>query len=60
MLMEMEPLGEAAGRFFINQLINALDTMHRNNIAHRDLKPENIMLDQLLNLKLIDFGLTNS
>ena len=60
MLMEMDPLGEDAGRFFINQLIKALETMHSCDIAHRDLKPENIMLDQMLNLKLIDFGLTNS
>ena len=56
----MEPLGEDAGRFFIKQLIKALETMHDQDIAHRDLKPENIMLDQMLNLKLIDFGLTNS
>jgi carbon catabolite-derepressing protein kinase len=33
--------------------------MHAKGIAHRDLKPENIMLDSQLNLKLIDFGLTN-
>jgi hypothetical protein len=28
MLMEMEPLGEDAGRFFITQLVKALETMH--------------------------------
>ena len=45
MLMDMQPLGENAGRFFMKQLIKALKDMHAKDIAHRDLKPENIMLD---------------
>jgi carbon catabolite-derepressing protein kinase len=59
MLMDMEPLGENAGRFFMKQIIKAIKDMHKNNICHRDLKPENMMLDQMLNVKIIDFGLTN-
>ena len=45
MLMDMQPLGENAGRFFMKQLIKALKDMHSKGIAHRDLKPENVMLD---------------
>jgi serine/threonine protein kinase len=59
MLMDMEPMGIDAGRFFIKQLIKAVESLHDLNLAHRDLKPENMMLDSLLNIKLIDFGLAN-
>ena len=34
--------------------------MHRLNIVHRDLKPENLLLDHELNIKIVDFGLSNT
>ena len=29
-------------------------------VSHRDLKPENLLLDQYKNIKIIDFGLSNT
>ena len=58
--MDMDPMGVDAGRFFTRQLIKAVESIHGQRLAHRDLKPENIMLDSILNIKLIDFGLTNN
>lgn len=49
-------LGEDVGRFFVHQLLDAVDHMHSLKVAHRDLKLENILIDSNLNLKVADFG----
>ena len=45
-------------RFYISELILALEYLHNNNIIYRDIKPENILLDKTGHIKLIDFGLS--
>jgi carbon catabolite-derepressing protein kinase len=41
------------------QLMSGVDYSHRFKIVHRDLKPENVLLDDELNVKIADFGLSN-
>ena len=45
-------------RFYLSEIIIALDCLHENGIIYRDLKPENLLLDQHGHIKLTDFGLS--
>jgi len=40
-------------------MISALEYCHAHLIIHRDLKPENLLLDENLDIKITDFGLSN-
>lgn len=48
-----------ACRFF-QQIISGVEYIHKLGIVHRDLKPENLLLDSEKNIKIIDFGLSNT
>lgn len=50
---------EDSARRFFQQMICAVEYCHRHKIVHRDLKPENVLLDDQLNVKIADFGLSN-
>jgi len=52
-------LKEEDARRFFQQIISGVDYCHRHNVVHRDLKPENLLLDNQLNVKIADFGLSN-
>lgn len=45
---------------FYQQIISGVEYMHKLNIVHRDLKPENLLLDHENNIKIVDFGLSNT
>lgn len=52
------PLEIAMARFYLAELVLAIDHLHALGIVHRDLKPENILLDSHGHIKLSDFGLS--
>lgn len=34
----------------ISQVLDAVECLHRNNIAHRDIKPENILVTNVTHI----------
>jgi len=58
-IVKLGRLSEEDARKFIRQIVSALEYCHSFLIIHRDLKPENLLLDDQLNVKISDFGLSN-
>ncbi|KAK0387585.1 hypothetical protein NLU13_3831 [Sarocladium strictum] len=51
---------ERRAKFYIAELILAIQHLHQNDIVYRDLKPENILLDANGHIALCDFGLSKA
>jgi serine/threonine protein kinase len=45
-------------KFYIIELILAIEFLHENNVIYRDLKPENILMNSEGHIKISDFGLS--
>ena len=48
---------EEQTRFFIANMVYALEYIHANNVIHRDIKPENLVLDEKGYVRITDFGI---
>ena len=53
-------LSEKEASSFFQQIVCSIEFIHKLRICHRDLKPENLLLTDKKQVKLIDFGLSNS
>lgn len=58
-LNKMGRFSVAATRFYIGEIILALECIHENGVIHRDLKPENILLDAEFHIKVSKFNQVN-
>jgi len=58
LLMKKDILTEEEARFYIAEMILAIETCHNLNSIHRDLKPDNILIDKYGHIQLSDFGLS--
>jgi serine/threonine protein kinase len=56
-LDKKEHFDENQAKFFIAEILLAIDYIHSLGVIYRDLKPENILLDEDGHIKLTDFGL---
>lgn len=56
-LLQKGTLEEEHVRFYIAELVVALEHIHKHNIVYRDIKLENILFDADGHIKLVDFGL---
>lgn len=48
---------EPLARFYIAELVLAIESVHKMGFIHRDIKPDNILIDKNGHIKLTDFGL---
>ncbi|XP_076803724.1 serine/threonine-protein kinase MRCK alpha-like isoform X2 [Clavelina lepadiformis] len=49
-------LPEDMARFYIAEMVLAIDSIHQLNYVHRDIKPDNVLLDVNGHIRLADFG----
>ena len=55
--LKINLLEEEEAKFYISELILAIEHLHDLNIIYRDLKPENILIGEDNHIILADFGL---
>lgn len=56
-LQSSQALSENHFRYFMYQLLNGIQYMHKYRIIHRDLKPGNLLISKDCQLRITDFGL---
>ncbi|KAM3438938.1 hypothetical protein MY4824_003008 [Beauveria thailandica] len=57
LLMRENLLHETIARFYIAEMILAVEETHRLKFIHRDIKPDNFLISASGHLKISDFGL---
>ncbi|XP_071597509.1 hormonally up-regulated neu tumor-associated kinase homolog A-like [Heliangelus exortis] len=59
-ICDKKRLAEREVRRYTRQILSAVEHLHCQGIVHRDLKIENFLLDENNNIKIVDFGLSNT
>ncbi|OBZ68200.1 Serine/threonine-protein kinase CBK1 [Grifola frondosa] len=57
LLIERDVFEEDFTRFYIAEMVLAIETCHKHGFIHRDIKPDNFLFDPDGHIKLSDFGL---
>ncbi|DAZ95560.1 TPA: hypothetical protein N0F65_005876 [Lagenidium giganteum] len=56
-IYSMQPMSDDHVKYFLYQMLCALNHIHSAGVLHRDMKPSNILLNSNCDLKVCDFGL---
>nr|GAT45446.1 kinase-like protein [Mycena chlorophos] len=57
LLIERDVFDEGFTRFYVAEMILAIESCHKLGFIHRDIKPDNFLFDPSGHIKLSDFGL---
>ncbi|KAK7035458.1 hypothetical protein VNI00_011751 [Paramarasmius palmivorus] len=57
LLIERDVFDEDFTRFYVAEMVLAIESCHRHGFIHRDIKPDNFLFDPDGHIKLSDFGL---
>ncbi|KAI0775753.1 kinase-like protein [Trametes elegans] len=57
LLIERDVFEEDFTRFYVAEMVLAIESCHKHGFIHRDIKPDNFLFDPQGHIKLSDFGL---
>ncbi|KAG8907437.1 hypothetical protein FRB99_004232 [Tulasnella sp. 403] len=57
LLIEKDVFEENFARFYIAEMVLAVESCHKHGFIHRDIKPDNFLFDPNGHIRLSDFGL---
>ena len=57
-LINKNVLNEEEARFYVAEIVLAIESIHKLDCIHRDIKPDNVLIDKSGHIKLTDFGLS--
>ncbi|CAI5452098.1 unnamed protein product [Caenorhabditis angaria] len=52
----VDHIPESMAKFYIAEMVLAIDSLHKLGYVHRDVKPDNVLLDMQGHIRLADFG----
>lgn len=57
LLLENEKVPEDIAKFYLAELVLAVESVHSQGLIHKDLRPEQIVIGSDGHLQLVDYGL---